>query len=275
MLGRQLPARQRRLSGSPTWSPTAPRRCTATRSATSASTWSRAPPGLESAFGVLELTAGDYVDHPDLGDLPAVPVEQPGPTADRRGRPATSVRPSATCRCAASSWSTPRTASATCAAPTEPLLVDGTDVEVYVQHRVGAGSPGPGTSTRTTRSTWWAGTAACTRGRSPSTTSSRSPAGCTSRRRCTRPSRDPNFVICSFVPRKVDYHPQAIPVPYNHHNVDSDEVLFYTGGNYEARRGSGIGRGRSRCTRRVHPRPPAGCGGAVASAWSTSTSWRS
>jgi homogentisate 1,2-dioxygenase len=53
----------------------------------------------------------------------------------------------------------------------------------------------------------------------------------------------PNFVICSFVPRKVDYHPDAIPVPYNHHNVDSDEVLFYTGGNYEARRGSGIEQG--------------------------------
>jgi len=53
----------------------------------------------------------------------------------------------------------------------------------------------------------------------------------------------PNFVICSFVPRKVDYHPEAIPVPYNHHNVDSDEVIFYTGGNYEARRGSGIGQG--------------------------------
>ncbi|MFF5053391.1 homogentisate 1,2-dioxygenase [Micromonospora sp. NPDC000663] len=53
----------------------------------------------------------------------------------------------------------------------------------------------------------------------------------------------PNFVICSFVPRKVDYHPQSIPVPYNHHNVDSDEMLFYTGGNYEARRGSGIEQG--------------------------------
>jgi homogentisate 1,2-dioxygenase len=53
----------------------------------------------------------------------------------------------------------------------------------------------------------------------------------------------PNFVICSFVPRKVDYHPLAIPVPYNHHNVDSDEVLFYTGGSYEARKGSGIGQG--------------------------------
>lgn len=53
----------------------------------------------------------------------------------------------------------------------------------------------------------------------------------------------PNFVICSFVPRKVDYHPLAIPVPYNHHNVDSDEMLFYTGGSYEARRGSGIEQG--------------------------------
>ncbi len=50
----------------------------------------------------------------------------------------------------------------------------------------------------------------------------------------------PNFVICSFVPRKVDYHPLAIPVPYNHHNVDSDEVMFYCRGNYEARKGSGI-----------------------------------
>jgi homogentisate 1,2-dioxygenase len=53
----------------------------------------------------------------------------------------------------------------------------------------------------------------------------------------------PNFVICSFVPRKVDYHPLAVPVPYNHANVDSDEVLFYCGGNYEARAGSGIGMG--------------------------------
>ena len=53
----------------------------------------------------------------------------------------------------------------------------------------------------------------------------------------------PSFVVCSFVPRKVDYHPLAIPVPYNHANVDSDEVLFYAGGDYEARKGSGIGQG--------------------------------
>lgn len=52
-----------------------------------------------------------------------------------------------------------------------------------------------------------------------------------------------NFVICNFVPRKVDYHPGAIPVPYYHSNVDSDEVMFYCGGDYEARKGSGIGQG--------------------------------
>jgi homogentisate 1,2-dioxygenase len=52
-----------------------------------------------------------------------------------------------------------------------------------------------------------------------------------------------NFVICNFVPRKVDYHPLAIPVPYYHSNVDSDEVMFYVDGDYEARKGSGIERG--------------------------------
>ncbi|WP_433592048.1 homogentisate 1,2-dioxygenase [Nocardia sp. CA-145437] len=52
-----------------------------------------------------------------------------------------------------------------------------------------------------------------------------------------------NFVICDFVPRKVDYHPLSIPVPYYHSNVDSDEIMFYCGGNYEARKGSGIGQG--------------------------------
>ncbi len=51
------------------------------------------------------------------------------------------------------------------------------------------------------------------------------------------------FVVCNFVPRKVDYHPLAVPVPYYHSNVDSDEVMFYVAGDYEARKGSGIGKG--------------------------------
>jgi homogentisate 1,2-dioxygenase len=50
----------------------------------------------------------------------------------------------------------------------------------------------------------------------------------------------PNFVVCSFVPRKFDYHPLAIPAPYNHANVDSDEVLFYVGGEFTSRKGAGI-----------------------------------
>ncbi|WP_280277019.1 homogentisate 1,2-dioxygenase [Nocardia wallacei] len=52
-----------------------------------------------------------------------------------------------------------------------------------------------------------------------------------------------NFVICNFVPRKVDYHPLSVPVPYYHSNVDSDEVMFYVAGDYAARKGSGIGIG--------------------------------
>ena len=46
-----------------------------------------------------------------------------------------------------------------------------------------------------------------------------------------------NFVICSFVPRLFDYHPLSIPAPYNHSNIDSDEVLYYAEGNFMSRRG--------------------------------------
>jgi homogentisate 1,2-dioxygenase len=46
-----------------------------------------------------------------------------------------------------------------------------------------------------------------------------------------------NFVICSFVPRLFDYHPEAIPAPYNHSNVNSDEVIYYAEGNFMSRRG--------------------------------------
>lgn len=46
-----------------------------------------------------------------------------------------------------------------------------------------------------------------------------------------------NFVICSFVPRLYDYHPDAIPAPYNHSNIDSDEVLYYVDGDFMSRNG--------------------------------------
>jgi homogentisate 1,2-dioxygenase len=47
----------------------------------------------------------------------------------------------------------------------------------------------------------------------------------------------PGFVLCSFVPRLFDYHPLAIPAPYNHSNVDSDEVIYYVAGDFMSRRG--------------------------------------
>lgn len=46
-----------------------------------------------------------------------------------------------------------------------------------------------------------------------------------------------NYVICSFVPRLFDYHPESIPAPYNHSNIDSDEVLYYVEGNFMSRKG--------------------------------------
>ncbi|HEX7355323.1 MAG TPA: homogentisate 1,2-dioxygenase [Mycobacteriales bacterium] len=51
------------------------------------------------------------------------------------------------------------------------------------------------------------------------------------------------FVVCTFVPRLLDFHPDAVPAPYNHSNVDSDEVLFYVDGSFTSRAGSGIGVG--------------------------------
>lgn len=46
-----------------------------------------------------------------------------------------------------------------------------------------------------------------------------------------------NFVVCSFVPRLFDYHPEGIPAPYNHSNVQSDEVIYYAEGNFMSRKG--------------------------------------
>ena len=49
------------------------------------------------------------------------------------------------------------------------------------------------------------------------------------------------FVVCSFCPRLYDYHPQAIPAPYNHSNIDSDEVLYYVDGDFMSRNNIGPG----------------------------------
>ncbi|TNC49935.1 homogentisate 1,2-dioxygenase [Mumia zhuanghuii] len=129
--------------------------------------------------------------------------------------------------------------------PDEPLLVDGTDVEVLVKHR----GPGPSgvVGTRMTYSTHpfdvvgWDG---CLY---PYTFNVEDYMPITGKVHQPPPVHQVfegyNFVVCNFLPRKVDYHPLSIPVPYYHSNVDSDEVMFYVAGDYESRKGSGIGLG--------------------------------
>jgi homogentisate 1,2-dioxygenase len=127
--------------------------------------------------------------------------------------------------------------------PTETLLLEGEDVEVLVKHRTSAGIVG----TRMTYATHpfdvvgWDG---CLY---PYTFNIDDYMPITGKIHQPPPVHQVfeghNFVICNFLPRKVDYHPLAVPVPYYHSNVDSDEVMFYVGGDYEARKGSGIGIG--------------------------------
>jgi len=129
--------------------------------------------------------------------------------------------------------------------PADPLLVEGADVEVLVKHR-GNGAAGL-VGTRMVYATHpfdvvgWDG---CLY---PYTFNVEDFEPITGRIHQPPPVHQVfeghNFVICNFVPRKVDYHPISVPVPYYHSNVDSDEVMFYVGGDYEARKGSGIGIG--------------------------------
>jgi len=51
----------------------------------------------------------------------------------------------------------------------------------------------------------------------------------------------PNFVICSFCPRMLDWDPQAVALPYHHSNLQSEEVIYYVDGNFGSRRGVGVG----------------------------------
>src|SRR5205823_4292565 len=120
--------------------------------------------------------------------------------------------------------------------PAEPLLHDGTDVEVYVQHRIRGGIVW-------TRFTYahhpfdvvgWDG--CCY----PYIFSIHDFEPITGRLHQPPPVHQTfeanNFVVCSFVPRLFDYHPQAIPAPYNHSNIDSDEVLYYVDGDFMSRK---------------------------------------
>jgi homogentisate 1,2-dioxygenase len=193
---------------------------------------------LESTFGRLELGEGDYAIIPTSVIHRIVPLDGPvrmlaieatghiGPPKRYLTVRGQFLESSPYCE-------------RDLRAPDGPVLVDETDVEVYVQHRKGwtrhvyARHPFDVVGWDGCLYPW----AFSIHDFEPITGRLHQPPP------VHQTFQGPNFVICSFVPRKVDYHPRAIPVPYNHHNTDSDEMLFYTGGNYEARRGSGIEQG--------------------------------
>ncbi|WP_343449350.1 homogentisate 1,2-dioxygenase [Micromonospora oryzae] len=194
---------------------------------------------VESPFGALDAVAGDYVI------IPTSTIHRLVPTGDEPARllaveAAGHVGPPKRYLSVRGQF---LEHSPYCErdvrGPDAPLLVDGSDVEVLVRHRRGwtryvyAHHPFDVVGWDGHLYPW----AFSIHDFEPITGRIHQPPP------VHQTFQGPNFVICSFVPRKVDYHPDAIPVPYNHHNVDSDEMLFYTGGNYEARRGSGIGQG--------------------------------
>jgi homogentisate 1,2-dioxygenase len=128
--------------------------------------------------------------------------------------------------------------------PGEPSVVEGSDVEVYVKHRAAGGGLTGSVHVLPHHPFDVLGWDGCLY---PYTFNVADFMPITGKVHQPPPAHQVfegnNFVICNFVPRKVDYHPLSIPVPYYHSNVDSDEVMFYCGGNYEARKGSGIGNG--------------------------------
>ncbi len=128
--------------------------------------------------------------------------------------------------------------------PTEPLLAEGDDVDVLIRHRAHDGTLCATVATYARHPFDVVGWDGCNY---PFALNIGDFEPITGRIHQPPPVHQvfdgPGFVVCNFVPRKVDYHPDAIPVPYYHSNVDSDEVMFYCGGNYEGRRGSGVGLG--------------------------------
>ena len=229
----------------------------------------RVGPGSRRCSARSRSAPGDYVVIPRATTHRWVPDGRRGIRLRAyASRPtATSPRRSGTCRSTASCSSTRPTASATCrrrraaAGRGRRRTRRRRDRGVHQapRRRARAASSARSYAARSTRSTSSAGTAASTR----TSSTSRDFEPITGRVHQPPPVHQVfegwNFVICNFVPRKVDYHPLSIPVPYYHSNVDSDEIMFYVDGDYEARKGSGIGKGSiSRAPRRARARSAAG-----------------
>ena len=199
---------------------------------------------VETVFGVVPYRAGDYVVIPRATDHRWVPSEESALYAIEAN---SHIAPP---KRYLSRYGQLLEHAPYCErdlhGPTEPHLVEGpddTDVEVHVKHRTSAGVVGS-VLTYATHPFDVVGWDGCLY---PYTFNVDDFMPITGKVHQPPPVHQVfeghNFVVCNFLPRKVDYHPLAIPVPYYHSNVDSDEVMFYVGGDYEARKGSGIGLG--------------------------------
>ena len=196
---------------------------------------------VETVFGVIDYRAGDYVMIPRATTHRWVPAEP------SRLYPVEANSHIASPKRYLSRYGQLLEHAPYCErdlhGPTKTLLQEAEDVEVLVKHRTSAGIVG----TRMTYATHpfdvvgWDG---CLY---PYTFNIDDYMPITGKVHQPPPVHQVfegwNFVVCNFVPRKVDYHPAAVPVPYYHSNVDSDEIMFYVEGDYEARKGSGIGKG--------------------------------
>lgn len=202
---------------------------------------------LESVFGALEVTAGDYVVVPRATTHRWIPAADDGPLR-------------AYCIEANSHISAPTRylsrhgqfleQSPYCErdlrGPAGPLLAEaldedpGTETDIYIKHRVSNGIGGT-IHTIPFHPLDVVGWDGCMYPYAFNVSDFEPLTG-----RILQPPpvhqvfEGQNFVVCNFVPRKVDYHPLSVTAPYYHANVDSDEVMFYVAGNYEARSGSGV-----------------------------------
>lgn len=192
---------------------------------------------LETVFGVLDIDAGDYVVIPAGTTHRWVPSEpMRALVVEARGH----VRVPERYLTAGGQF---REHAPFCErdlrAPTEPLLVDGTDVDVLVRTRHGLSKHVH--ATHPFDVVGWDGAlhpyAFSIHDFEPITGSLHQPPP------VHQTFEGPGFVVCSFVPRPFDFHPDAVKIPYHHSNVDSDEILYYVGGDFMSRAGSGIGLG--------------------------------
>jgi homogentisate 1,2-dioxygenase len=192
---------------------------------------------VETVFGALQVGAGDYVLLPASATHRVVPDTSAGPmqglVLEARGHidlPARYLTARGQIREGAPY------SERDFRAPTEPLLVDGEDVEVLVATRSGWSRH------RHARHPFdvvgWDGSLY------PFAFSIHDFEPIVGRFHQPPPVHQtfegPGFVVCSFVPRPYDFGEGAVKIPYHHANVDSDEVIFYVSGDFMSRAGSGI-----------------------------------